>query len=134
MSAAMPPIGLASGVVPELSPPATVAAAAAGGFDLVGLWVEPADWTAETTRAVRGRVADAGLSVIDVEVIWIKPGPLDPDHLRILDVGGDVGAAHALVVSSDPDAGATPPSSRRCAITPRRSGSPWRWSSACSRR
>ena len=103
----MNPIGLASGVVPELSPPETVAAAAAGGFDGVGLWVEPAQWTAETTRAVCDRVADAGLKVIDVEVIWIKPGPLDPDHLRILDVGGAVGAAHALVVSSDPDHGAT---------------------------
>jgi sugar phosphate isomerase/epimerase len=104
---AMPAIGLASGVVPELSAPDTVAAAAAGGFDSVGLWVEPPLWTAETTRSVRSRVADAGLSVIDVEVIWIKPGPPDPDHLRILDIGGEVGAAHALAVSSDTDVGAT---------------------------
>jgi len=101
------PIGLASGVVPELSPPDTVAAAAAGGFDGVGLWVEPETWATTTTREVREGVAAAGLSVIDIEVIWIKPGPLDPAHLRILDIGGEVGAAHALVVSSDPDHGAT---------------------------
>lgn len=101
------PIGLASGVVPELSPPDTVAAAVAGGFDSVGLWVEPVTWTASTTRAVRDGVAASGLAVIDVEVIWIKPGPLDPDHLRILDIGGEIGAAHALVVSSDPDHAAT---------------------------
>lgn len=101
------PIGLASGVVPELSAPETVVAAAAGGFDSVGLWVEPATWTDATTRAVTREIAASGLSVIDVEVIWIKPGPLDPDHLRILDIGGEVGAAHALVVSSDPDHAAT---------------------------
>lgn len=101
------PIALASGVVPELSPADTVAAAIAGGFDGVGLWVEPESWDAATTRAVRERVGASGLMVIDVEVIWIKPGPLDPDHLRILDIGGDVGARHALVVSSEPDHGAT---------------------------
>lgn len=39
-------IAMASGVVPECSPPETVEAAAKGGFDAVGLWVEP-----ETGRA-----------------------------------------------------------------------------------
>lgn len=100
-------IGMASGVTPELAPPDTVAAATAGGFDSVGLWVEPADWTAATTRAVRERTRATGLSVIDVEVVWIKPGPIDPALFRILDIGGEVGARHALVVSSDPDMGAT---------------------------
>lgn len=100
-------IGLASGVVRELSPPDTVAAAAAGGFDSVGLWVEPDHWTAATTAEVRRRLADSGLRAVDVEVIWIKPGPLDPDHLRILDVGLEIEAANALVVSSDPDMAAT---------------------------
>jgi sugar phosphate isomerase/epimerase len=47
------------------------------------------------------------LSAIDVEAIWIQPGPLDPAHLRILDIGLAVGAANALVVSSDADASAT---------------------------
>ena len=100
-------ISLASGVVPELFAPDTVDAAARGGFDGVGLWVEPERWSASTITDVRRRVADAGLEVIDVEVIWIKPGPLDPDHLRILDIGLEVNAANALVVSSDPDMAAT---------------------------
>lgn len=100
-------LGMASGVVPECSPPDTVEAAARGGFDAVGLWVEPDTWTGETTRQVRRRLADTGLTAIDVEVIWIKPGPHDPAHKRILDIGAEVGARNALAVSSDPDMGAT---------------------------
>ena len=69
----------------------------------MGLWVEPQQWTAQTTRDVRATLASHNLAVLDVEVIWIKPGPADPDHLRILDIGAEVGAKNALVVSSDPD-------------------------------
>ncbi|WP_428310516.1 sugar phosphate isomerase/epimerase family protein [Hydrocarboniphaga sp.] len=100
-------IALASGVVPELGPVATIAAAAAGGFDAVGLWVEPDQWSAGTVTEVRRGLRDSGLDLIDVEVIWIKPGPLDPAHRRILDIGLELGAANALVVSSDPDLCAT---------------------------
>ncbi len=100
-------ISLASGIVPECGPVETIDAAVQGGFDAVGLWIEPADWTDATTRAAKARLADSGLPLLDVEVVWIKPGPLDPDHLRILDIGAELGAANVLVVSSDPDAGAT---------------------------
>lgn len=99
-------ISVASGVVPEFGPAETVAAAATGGWDAVGLWVEPTDWTAATTREVCGRLADSGLSVLDVEVVWIRPGPLDPAHKRIIDIGAEVGARNVLVVSSDADTGA----------------------------
>lgn len=100
-------IALASGVLPELGPVETIRAAAAGGFTEVGLWVEPESWTDATTLAVRAALAETGLGAIDVEVIWLKPGPLDPAHLRILDIGVAVGAANALVVSSDPDVAGT---------------------------
>ena len=100
-------LSLASGVLPEFSPEQTAAAAVAAGWRAVGLWVEPATWTVATTRAVRDRLGDGGLRVLDVEVIWIKPGPLDADHLRILDIGAAVGAENVLVVSSDPDMPAT---------------------------
>lgn len=96
-------LALASGVVPELGPVETIRAAAAGGFAHVGLWIEPDGWTEATTAAVREALVETRLGVIDVEVIWLKPGPLDPAHLRILDIGLAVGAANALVVSSDPD-------------------------------
>jgi sugar phosphate isomerase/epimerase len=99
------PISLASGVVPEFPPPVQAAAALAAGFDAAGIWVEPANWTAKTTRQVRQALS--GLPVLDVEVIWIKPGPANPDHFRILDIGAEIGARNTLVVSSDPDFGAT---------------------------
>jgi len=98
------PISLASGVLPEFAPPVTAAPAIAAGYDAVGLWAEPSAWTAETTRAVRHALG--GLPVLDIEVIWLKPGPDNPDHFRILDIGMELGARHALTVSSDPDAGA----------------------------
>jgi sugar phosphate isomerase/epimerase len=85
----------------------TVQAAAAAGFDAVGIWIEPAQWSPQTTREVRRAVSDNGLRVLDAEVIWIRPGPLDPGHLRAIDIAAEIGAANVLVVSSDPDRAAT---------------------------
>lgn len=110
------PISLASGVLPEFGPIETIDAAVAGGFDGVGLWIEPGDWTDATTRAARERLAGTDLALIDVEVVWIKPGPFDETHLRIIDVGAELGAANVLVVASDPDlAAATAKYARLCA-------------------
>jgi sugar phosphate isomerase/epimerase len=100
-------IGLAAGVHREFTPLETVMSAIDSGFDGVGVWVEPDNWTAATTRELRQCFADSGLAPMDVEVIWIKPGAPDPNHFKILDIGAEVGAPNALVVSSDPDFGAT---------------------------
>ena len=96
-------ISLASGVVPEFGPLDTVQAAAAGGFDAVGLWVEPREWTAQTIREVRAELAASGLPLLDVEVIWLKPDSAMDDHRRVIDIGAELGAANVLCVSSDPD-------------------------------
>jgi sugar phosphate isomerase/epimerase len=100
-------IALASGVVPECGPLETIRAAAAGGFDGVGLWVEPDSWSAGITRDCRTALADTGLELIDVEVIWIKPGVDLSAHKAVIDIGAELGAKHVLCVSSDPDMGAT---------------------------
>lgn len=102
----MNPIALASGVMPEFGPLETIAAADIGGFDGVGLWIELPKWDAALLRAAKAALDETGLALIDVEVIWLKPGLDDPDHFRCLDIGGALGARNALVVSSDPDMGA----------------------------
>lgn len=96
-------LSLAAGVLPEFSPQQTVAAAAAGGWKAVGIWYDPATWTAATTIEVRDRAADAGLAVLDIEVIWLKPGADDPAHFQAIDAGAAIGARNVLVVSSEPD-------------------------------
>ncbi len=100
-------VSLASGVLPEFTPVQMVAAAVGSGFEAVGLWVETDKWDAGVTREIRRIVADSGLIVLDAEVIWIRPGPLDPGHLRIVDIAAEVDARNLLVVSSDPDLDAT---------------------------
>ena len=97
------PISLAAGNVQEFLPQEMPTAAAAAGFDCTGIWVEPGDWTADTTREVRLRCDDAGIVVLDVEVIWIHPGKPTDDLKRIIDIGGEIGAGYGLVVSSDED-------------------------------
>ncbi|WP_408589004.1 sugar phosphate isomerase/epimerase family protein [Novosphingobium sp.] len=101
------PLAMASGIMPDATPVQLVEAAAAAGFALGGMWFEPATWTDATTRAVGRALAATGVQLLDIEVVWIKPGPLDPDHVRLVEVGAELGARNVLCVSSDPDAGAT---------------------------
>lgn len=100
-------LSLASGVLPEFGAVDVIEAGGAAGFDAVGLWVEPAEWTEQTTREARAALARTGLPVLDVEVIWIKPDSVLDDHRRVIDVGAELGAANVLCVSSDPDQDAT---------------------------
>lgn len=103
----MNPISLAAGTLPEFSAVETVRAAADARFDAVGVWIETAEWTAQTTRDVRNELAASGLPALDVEVIWLKPGSAMDDHRKVLDIGAELGAANALCVSSEPDPAVT---------------------------
>jgi sugar phosphate isomerase/epimerase len=96
-------ISFASGIVPECSPLETIRAAAAGGFDAVGLWVEPVSWTESITRDCRAAFADTGLDLLDVEVIWLKPDSDMANHKACIDIGAALGAKNVLCVASDPD-------------------------------
>ncbi len=99
----MNPIAFASGVLPEFGAVAMIEAAARGGFDMTGVWIEPGEWTAADTRAARAALAAAGLPLLDVEVVWLKPDSRDYDHSLVIDVGAELGARNVLVVSSEPD-------------------------------
>jgi len=100
-------LSLAAGVMPDFTPAQTVAAAAAAGWDSVGIWIDLAVWTPETTREICGLLGETGLSALDAEVIWLREGADNPDHFRMLDVAAAVGAENVLVVSSAPDPGDT---------------------------
>jgi sugar phosphate isomerase/epimerase len=100
-------LSLASGVLPEFTPETTAAAAIAAGWPAVGIMVDPATWTGATASEVRARTADAGVAVLDVEVIWLQLGRDNPDHFRIVDASAAVGARNVLVVSSDPEPAST---------------------------
>ncbi len=96
-------LSLASGVLAEFTAEQTVIAAIAAGWPAVGIWVDFDRWTATTGADVRNRAADAGIVVLDVEVIWLKPGGDDAMHFRIVDAGAEIGARNVLIVSSDPE-------------------------------
>jgi len=103
----MNPISFAAGIVPGAGPVETIRAATTGGFDMTGLWIEPEQWTPALMRETKAALADAGLPLLDVEVIWIKPGDDLAAHKACIDIGAELGARNVLCVSSDPDMGAT---------------------------
>jgi sugar phosphate isomerase/epimerase len=96
-------ISLAAGVMPEFSSEAMIHAAAAAGFNAVGIWCEAPLWNKQRTHAVKTALKDTGLCPLDLEVIWFKPDePLDA-HDAVIDVALELGAANVLCVSSEPD-------------------------------
>lgn len=93
-------LSLASGVLPEFGAVDVIEAGAAAGYDAVGLWVDPLEWTAQHTRDAHAALQRTGLPVLDVEVVWIRPDTTLDDHRKVLDVGAQLGAANVLCVSS----------------------------------
>jgi sugar phosphate isomerase/epimerase len=100
-------LSLAAGAVLDTRGVETVRTAREAGFPAVGLWIETAEWDAARLRDTRAAIDAAGLVVLDVEVVRIKPvGSLD-DAKRVIDIGVALGARHLLTISLDPDQGAT---------------------------
>jgi sugar phosphate isomerase/epimerase len=52
---------------------------------------------------LRRQVDDAGLGVLDVEVLRLRPEDEVRDHERTLEAAAELGAAHVLVIGNDPD-------------------------------
>lgn len=100
-------LSLASGVLPEFGAVDVIEAGASAGFDAVGLWIDPQVWTAQHTRDAAAALARTGMPVLDVEVVWLKPGSAMDDHRTVLDVGARLGAGNVLCVSSHPYRSAT---------------------------
>ena len=97
-------ISLASGVVPELDPIETFKVAIKTGYNAVGLMVIPErDLNSNTIRELTIMSKNENIRILDIEVLMLEPGDFIDDHLRILDLGGEIGAMHSLTVSNDSD-------------------------------
>ena len=88
----------------ELAPPELVSVAAQAGYDSVGLRLIPvAGQTLPpyAARELERRLADTGITVLDVEVFRVSPEM--PDYEPMLEVAGRLGATEILVHGADPD-------------------------------
>ncbi|GAB4521769.1 MAG: TIM barrel protein [Roseibium sp.] len=97
-----------------LDPPALIDAAAAAGFEGVGLRLirvtddTPGYPLMDQPRALRetqAAVRQTGLKVFDVEFVKLTPETRIESLLGFLDVGAELGAGHVVTAPYDPDLG-----------------------------
>ena len=66
---------LAAGCVPDAMPWDIPRIAQKAGFLSSGMWVEPATtWSSNALSKTRLSLAETGISLVDVEVIWLEGG------------------------------------------------------------
>ena len=96
----------------ELPPPDMVTCARDAGYSHVGLRLipatptEPSYETVGDTPIIREtltRLMDAGVRVLDVEILRLKPETRVRDFLPVLETAARLGARNALVAGNDPD-------------------------------
>lgn len=100
------PLSLAAGMVLDAPAPQAVRVAARAGFDGVGLrFTRPTpDPDAATLAATRTACRETGVRVLDVEYVRLTADDrYDDVNRRLLDIAAELGAAHLLCVSLDPD-------------------------------
>lgn len=105
-------LSLAHLTVLEATPPELVAVAAAAGFRQVGIrlyatpsvGVPPYDMLGDTPmlRVTQARLAETGVSVLDVEFLRFEPEIAQGIPEGFLEAGARLGARHVLVMSTEP--------------------------------
>ena len=100
-------ISLAAGVVQEYPPEQVVYAAAEAGFNAVGIWCDLDTWTDERTDEVKKALTETGITALDIEVVWFRPGEAIDTHNRFVDIAKAIGARNVLCVSSETDINVT---------------------------
>jgi sugar phosphate isomerase/epimerase len=106
-------VSLASLTLDYMSPPDIVSAAAEAGFAWVSLHItgpsRPGDSAYDMlgdtplVRTTRRRLADTGLSVLDVEALKIRPDTLVREYESFFETAARLGARNAQAMSLDPD-------------------------------
>jgi sugar phosphate isomerase/epimerase len=105
-------LSLAHLTVQDADPLQLIAAAAAGGFNAIGLRIVapmPTDRIVPVTgdeamlRAIEQRLADTGISILDAEAVWLYPDADVASYRPAFETAQRLGAKHFLVVGNDPD-------------------------------
>ncbi len=110
----MPLLSLAHFTVIDADPMTLIEAAVAGRYDSIGLrlvapfptdHVFPVIGDPGLIRRIKGRLADTGIKVFDVEAIWLTP-QTDVSLLEpALDLAVELGAGYVITTGNDPDRG-----------------------------
>jgi sugar phosphate isomerase/epimerase len=110
----MPLLSLAALTIIDADPVTLIDAGAAGGFDAVGLRIVPPLPTdtiipvvgdLPLQRRIKARMADTGITIFDVEAIWLMPYTDVVKLKPALDLAAELGAGYVLTVGNDPDWG-----------------------------
>lgn len=108
----MPTFSLAALTVLELAPPAQIDAAAACGYDRVGIRLlsptvggpaYPLMEDAAGLKETLARLDATGVTVADIEIVAIRPETEVAAFAAFLETGARLGAKHILVAGYDPD-------------------------------
>lgn len=98
-----PVLSLAAGTILDADPLEMIRVAAAAGFGAVGLRLDPAAATVGLVRAIRAALSETDLTLLDVELLWLRSEEPDDDvPIRLVDLAAELGARHVLVVSQEP--------------------------------
>jgi sugar phosphate isomerase/epimerase len=125
------PLSLEHLTIIEASPRELIDAAAAGGFDMVGLRVVPPQPPnelmpgfndAQLVHDLKKQSADTGVAVGMIEAIWLAPETQPSEIERALAIGGALGAQYALICGNDPDEARTADNLGRIARAARQYG------------
>lgn len=100
-------LSISAGTLRGAPPAQAAAAAAAAGFDALGVRFDTQPPSAGDLRSLRNQLDASGLAVLDVEVIRIAPGDDAEATKRLTEWGAMIGARYLLVVSDEPDRGRT---------------------------
>ncbi|MFO1084171.1 MAG: TIM barrel protein [Reyranellaceae bacterium] len=105
-------LSLAHLTVIDAGPIELIDAAVAGGFDSIGLRiVAPTESDAivpvigdePLLRRIEGRLAETGITILDVEAIWLSPRTDPGTFAAIAETGARLGAGYVLAIGSDPE-------------------------------
>jgi sugar phosphate isomerase/epimerase len=105
-------LSLAHLTVLDADPLTLIDAAAAGGFDAIGLRIVPPMPTDQIVpvignesliQEIEKRLASTGVSILDIEAVWLMP-ETDVKALKPgFELGARLGARHLVVVGRDPE-------------------------------